>query len=105
MSVKFKKPNRELFIEAIKKFARNKSKSFNEMENKVLTAEFLRSLLFFKERNSKAIWNAYYIPKAISAILKEEGYLTTYNGAVPRAKAMLLSDLANGVIDELYRFK
>lgn len=36
--------------------------------------------------------------------LKEQNYLTTASGAEHRAKAMLLADMANGVLDEFYRF-
>lgn len=78
---------------------------FNKQENIELTCEFEDMLVAIKEYNSKIVWDSYYLPKAINAILKEEGYLTSEKGAAPRAKAMLLADLANGTLDEFYRFK
>jgi len=90
---------------SIKNFLRERCNIYNKLENQKLTEDFRLSLNEIKEYNSKQVWDLYYLPKAISAILKEEGYLTTMQQAVPRAKAMLLADLANGVLDEFYRFK
>lgn len=96
-------------IESLKNFLKNFLREhcciYNKLENQELTEDFISSLKAIKEYNSKNVWDLYYLPKAISAILKEEGYLTTMQQAVPRAKAMLLADLANGVLDEFYRFK
>ncbi len=89
----------------LKNFLREHCCIYNKLENQELTEDFMSSLKDIKEYNSKQIWDLYYLPKAISTILKEEGYLTTIEQAAPRAKAMLLSDLANGVLDEFYRFK
>ncbi len=77
----------------------------NSFENKQLTEEYESRILAIKEKNSQIVFKTYYLPKAISAILREENYLTTPRQAEPRATAMMLSDLANGVIDEFYRFK
>ena len=85
--------------------ARKKIYLYNKFENEELTYEFYSVVQEIKERNSKIIFDSYYMPKAISSILKEEGYLTTFEAAEPRAKAMLLSDLANGILDDFYRFK
>ena len=76
MRKKFKKSKLEKAMQFFLRFAR-KIEIFNNTENEALTEEFN----------------------------EEEGYLTTEKGATPRAKAMLLADLANGVLDELYRFK
>lgn len=89
----------------LKNFLREHCSIYNKLENQELTEDFMSSLNDIKEYNSKQVWDLYYLPKAISTILKEEGYLTTMQQAVPRAKAMLLADLANGVLDEFYRFK
>ncbi len=89
----------------LKNFLREHCSTYNRLENQKLTEDFRFSLQIIKESNSKNVWDLYYLPKAISAILKEEGYLTTIEQAVPRAEAMLLADLANGVLDEFYRFK
>ncbi|MCD7740163.1 MAG: hypothetical protein LUH11_02315, partial [Candidatus Gastranaerophilales bacterium] len=51
------------------------------------------------------VFTAYYMPQAISAILKEEGYICTGKSAESRATAMMLNDLAQGVLDEFYKFK
>lgn len=90
---------------SLKHFIRKHIPALNRYENKALTVEFQSVTRAIKENNSRTVFEFYYVPKAITEILKEEGYLTTFNGAVPRAKAMLLADLANGVLDEFYRFK
>ena len=77
----------------------------SEYENGILTDELRQTVQEIKERNSQIVFEAYYLPKAISAILKEDGYLTTPQGATPRATAMMLSDMAEGILNEFYRFK
>ena len=104
MAKKIKKP----IIGEFTRFTRallRKIPLFNEIENEQLTDDFNNRILEIKEENSKIVWDAYYVPKAINAILKEDGYLTTEKGAWQRAKAMLLYDLSCGVLDEFYRFK
>lgn len=94
--------------EKISRFLKQKLRKltcFNTQENIELSYEFQDVVIAIKEHNSKIVWDSYYMPKAINAILKEEGYLTSEKGATPRAKAMLLADLANGTLDEFYRFK
>lgn len=100
---KFKKSKIEIVLQFIKGLAR-KLPCINETENEILSEEFSDVVIAIKEQNSQHVYNAYYLPKAINAILKEENYLTTESGAKHRAKAMLLADMANGVLDEFYRF-
>lgn len=100
----FKKTKKEIAIEFLKRMAR-KVPCLNNTENELLSDEFHSVVIAIKERNSQIVWDAYYLPKAINAILKEENYLTTAHGAECRAKAMLLADMANGVLDEFYRIK
>lgn len=71
MAKKFKKSKYEVFLQFIKRFAR-KLPSFNETENEILSEEFSEAILAIKEQNSQHVYNAYYLPKAISAILKEQ---------------------------------
>lgn len=78
---------------------------YSNYENEILTDEFRQTVRDIKEQNSQIVFEAYYLPKAISAILKEDGYLTTPQGAYPRATAMMLSDMAQGVLNEFYKFK
>lgn len=85
-------------------FARKFIPYFNEFEDCCLADEFNSKVLEIKENNSQIVFNAYYLPKAISAILKEDGYLITEQQAYPRAKAMMLSDMANGILNEFYKF-
>lgn len=80
-----------------------KNKTINQIENELLTDDFNAKVFEIKEYNSKVMFDTYYIPKAIELILKEENYLTTEQGAIPRAKALLEEDMKNGVIDEFYR--
>ncbi len=77
----------------------------NSFENKQLTEEYKSNVNAIKEKNSQAIFESYYLPRAISAILREDNYLTTPSQAEPRATAMMLADYDNGVLDEFYRFK
>ncbi len=77
---------------------------FNSYENEQMTEEFERRIIEIKEVNSRIVYDTYYLPKAISAIFKEDNYLPTPRQAKPRATAMMFSDMANGVIDEFYRF-
>lgn len=76
-----------------------------QLEDANLQDDFETRIIAIKEYNSQVMYNTYYLPKAINAILKEENYLTSERGAMPRATAMMMSDLANGVIDEFYRLK
>ena len=78
---------------------------FSQYENELLSDNFRQTVHGIKERNSQIVFEAYYLPKAISAILKEDGYLTTPQGATPRATAMMLSDMAEGILTEFYKFK
>lgn len=91
-------------MEFIKNFLRN-FKFFNKIENNFIADELEEKIFEIKKKNSEIVFNAYYIPKAISAILKEDGYLTTERGAIQRATAMMNADIANGVLTEFYRFK
>lgn len=78
---------------------------FNEFENQSLTVEFEERLQEIKERNSEIILNVYYIPLTISKTLEEKGYLPTIENALPQAKAMFYTDVANGVLDDFYKFR
>lgn len=77
----------------------------NRAENRTLTAELFRCTRLLKERNSEIVFNNYYMPIAIKEILKKDGYLTNGPVAVALASSYMLKDLANGVLDEFYRFK
>lgn len=101
---KFRKTRAERFVQIVKGVLRQ-IPLFNETENDSLSIEFEERIAVLKDRNAQAVFDAYYLPKAINAILKEDGYLTTPKSAAPRANAMLNHDLANGVLDEFYRFK
>lgn len=103
MAKKFKKSKFEIVLQFVKGLAR-KMPCINETENEILSEEFSEAVIAIKEQNLQHVYNAYYLPKAISAILKEQNYLTTASDAEHRAKAMLLADMANGVLDEFYRF-
>lgn len=102
---KFKKPMVEKFVEFYRGLMRKHFAEYNLFENDNMTEDFKKALIKIKEKNSQIVFESYYIPRAMSAILKEDGYLTTFQGAVPRAQAMMFSDLANGILDEFYRFK
>jgi hypothetical protein len=102
---RFVKPKREIIQQFAKRVFRKYFESFNSYENEKLTLDFCDRVQAIKERNSKIIFDAYYMPKAISAILREDNYLTTEHQAHSRATAMMMNDLANGILTEFYRFK
>ena len=102
---RFVKPKKEVIAEFMKKVARKYFPDFNQVENKRLSIEFKNTVKAIKENNSKIILDAYYMPKAISAILREQNYLITEEQARSRATAMMLNDLAKGVLTEFYRFR
>ena len=77
---------------------------FNEYENAILTNEYAERISELKEQNSKIIFDAYYLPKAVTAILREDNYLITLDGAKERAVSMMLKDKADGILDEFYKF-
>ena len=76
----------------------------NKIENGHLTEEFDDIVQDIKERNSQTVFDFYYMPKAVAAVLKEENYLAVDDYVIDRARAMLLYDKAQGVLDEFYRF-
>jgi len=102
---RFVKPKKEVIAEFIKKVARKYLPDFNQYENEELSIDFDNAVRAIKEKNSKIVFDAYYMPKAISAILREQNYLTTEHQARSRATAMMLDDLAKGVLNEFYRFR
>lgn len=87
----------------VKSFLR-KLDAFNEYENAILTSEYAERISELKAQNSKIIFDAYYLPKAVTAILREDNYLITLDGAKERAVSMMLKDKADGILDEFYRF-
>lgn len=84
-----------------------KLEPFNKVENKSLTAEFIKTVARIKERNSKIVWTHFYLPKAIKQILESEGYLMApeMQKVQTLATSMMHADLANGELTEFYRFK
>lgn len=77
----------------------------NEFENEILTEEFAKIVREKREKNSQELFNEYYLPMARKEILKTQNYLTTDNQAFHLAVSMLTKDIADGVLDEFYRFK
>lgn len=102
---RFKKNKKEIVTEFVKRIARRYLPYFSQYENEKLSQNFDNTVRAIKERNSKIVFDAYYMPKAIAAILREDNYLITEHQARSRATAMMLDDLAKGVLTEFYRFK
>lgn len=90
------------FIDILRKI-----KPFNRVENKGLTADFIKSVIKIKERNSQIVWSHYYLPLAIKEILKRDGYLLSANHKEVQnlATSMMFKDLSDGTLTELYKFK
>lgn len=91
-------------IKKLKNLCR-KSRLLNRLENGHLTEEFDDVVQDIKERNSQMVFDFYYMPKAVAAVLKEENYLAVDDYVTDRARAMLLYDKSQGVLDEFYRFR
>lgn len=81
-----------------------KIKLFNDYENEQLTEEFKDRVQAIKERNSKAVWDCYYIPKAMVKVLKEDNYFGISPKVENYATAEMFKDMAEGKLDEFYRF-
>lgn len=103
MSKTFKITKTEKILRAINHLLRFMP-SFNELENHKVSEDFNVRLREIKEQNSQIVFDAYYVPKATVAILREENYLATEETIKNRATAMLLTDVANGTLNEFYRF-
>ena len=91
-------------LKQIKNYLR-KFKFFNGIENKVLSKKLRNEIQYIKEENSQKVFELYYMPKAVAAVLHEQNYLALDDYVVDRARAMLLYDKAQGVLDEFYRFR
>ena len=100
-----KKTKAEIALESVKGFLRVHFDSFNKYENEELSMDFYRTVKAIKEKNSKIVFETYYMPKAIAATLREDNYLATEQQLKSRATAMMLNDLAQGVLTDFYKFK
>ena len=94
---------REKRIVMFKRFLR-KIKYFNHIENKSLTLDFRQKVHSIKEKNSQIIWEHYYIPKAMLQVFKEDNYMGINKKVENIASANMFKDMANGKLDEFYRF-
>jgi len=92
------------FINQIKQLLR-RTGLVSKYENELLTINFQETVRRIKEKNSRIVFNAYYMPRAASAILKEQGYLATDNTVFQRASTMMFMDLSNGTLTEFYKFR
>lgn len=81
-----------------------KIKYFNHIENKSLTLDFRQKVHSIKEKNSQIIWEHYYIPKAMLQVFKEDNYMGINKKVENIASANMFKDMANGKLDEFYRF-
>ena len=74
-------------------------------ENQKFTIAYLKKYKEIREYNAKVLFDTFYTKKARQIILKESGYLATENLVAQRAAALMTLDVANGVLDEFYRFR
>lgn len=79
-------------------------KFFNRYENEEMSKEFKAVIKGIKERNSQILFENYYKPKAVTAILREDNYLASEDLINDRAFAMFMQDIAQGALNEFYRF-
>lgn len=79
---------------------------FAGSQNQSLESEFTRTVRKLKEKNSKLVWDSYYIPKAVSEILAKENKLTVNDDKriVLLAQSLMFRDLAEGKLNEFYKF-
>ena len=82
-----------------------KNADYNKLENQKFTIAYLKKYKEIREYNAKVLFDTFYTKKARQIILKESGYLSTENLVAQRAAALMTLDVANGVLDEFYRFR
>lgn len=72
-----------------------------------LERQFLNEVKLRKEINSHHVWCSYYIPLAAKEIIREQGNLTKQDEFKLQclANSMMFRDLADGKLNELYRFE
>lgn len=72
-----------------------------------LEKEFTRTVQKIKEKNSKTIWDAYYVPKAVSEILEKNQTVSALDDKkiILLAQSMMFRDLAEGKLNEFYKFE
>jgi hypothetical protein len=76
-------------------------------ESQSLESEFTRTVRKIKEKNSKDIWDAYYIPKAVTEILEKHKSISHLdnNKITLLAQSLMFRDLADGKLNEFYKFE
>lgn len=72
-----------------------------------LERQFLNEIRLRKEINSEHVWSSYYIPLACAEIVKEQGELKKEDKFRLEclANAMMFKDLADGKLNEFYKFE
>ena len=76
----------------------------NKEENQDFTYDFKNRLLQIREQNSQDIYIFYYIPLAVNKLLAEKKPINDIN-LKSTAEMLLLKDIAENKLDELYCFK
>lgn len=72
-----------------------------------LEKQFINEIKLRKNVNSQHVWSAYYIPIAAAEIIKKQGSLTKQDEFKLEclANSLMFKDLADGKLNEFYRFK
>lgn len=94
------------FFKKILKELDNINHMTNNINRPTLERQFLNEVRLRKEVNSEHIWSSYYIPLAAKEIIKETGTLTTNDKYRMEmlANSMMFRDMADGKLNELYKF-
>lgn len=71
-----------------------------------LERQFLNEVKLRKHINFQHVWSSYYVPLAAKELLNKQGYLTANDNFKLEclANSMMFKDLADGKLNELYKF-
>jgi len=72
-----------------------------------LERQFLNEVKLRKHINSQHVWSSYYIPLAARELISKQGSLSPTDNFKLEclANSMMFRDLADGKLNELYRFE
>ena len=72
-----------------------------------LERQFLNEVKLRKHINSQHVWSSYYIPLAVRELISKQGSLSPTDNFKLEclANSMMFRDLADGKLNELYRFE
>lgn len=86
----------------------NVNSTLKEDYNQIsLEKQFINEVRLRKHINSQHVWSSYYIPLAVRELISKQGSLSPTDNFKLEclANSMMFRDLADGKLNELYRFE